>query len=873
MFAALALAAGLSVSTITGNQANAAPLATTVTAASAVTTASAGIVASGVPGDIYVDNASNANCSDTGSASGNEAQPFCTIVAAEGVVQPGQTIVVEPGFYAPVTVSVSGTPGNPITLLGATTGVATVAGSPTASAFLISGVHDVVISGFVAQTGSKAAAYEIDGQSSDITINDGKTESSKTEPGVQVDVASNVTVSRGSFEGGTGVQVNPGASGVDIAGNTVVSNIDPGIAVTGAPGTDVAGNTLQAWCGQGIVLTGASTGGAIENNIVQGACSTSTPETAISVSADSVTGATADYNLLDPLSGSDLYDWGGTGYTDLADFTSATGQGTHDFAEDPGLGNQVNVTSPGIGSAFEYVPASGSPAIDSANADAPGELPADQFGNPRSDDPAVPNTGAGSGRGTSTGYFDRGAVELVTGGSFSWPSVAPSGPLTATVTHTTAPTSSWTTNEPPVMVNVYKFGDGTFPVITTDSSNVEHTYQAAGLHTVSIEQGFPGYPLAATSAQVVVGADYTPLTPIRVLDTRNGTGVAAKAVAAGGTVTLPVAGANGVPANATAVVMNVAVLQEQAAGWVAVYPGTGSPPGVANLSFTKGKAVTNLVTAKVSGGEVSFRNGSSGTVELVADLQGYYGPGGSGLQPQSPSRVLDTRSGLGAAKQPLASGGRIRLNLSGKVPAGTTAAVLNVTVTAPQQAGWLAAYPDTTGTPGTASLSFARGQTVANLVIVPLNNGVADLFNGSRGTVQVIGDLQGYFSAGAPDSFVPYGPVRSVDTRSTGAIQKGGAVYVLPDQYNSCSSYVGCPDPVAVVDNLTAAQPTGNGYLTAYPYDAARPVAANVPFAPGVTVSNLAMTALSSGEFAIYNGSGGSVQVIADEFGYFIANG
>lgn len=72
-----------------------------------------------------------------------------------------------------------------------------------------------------------------------------------------------------------------------------------------------------------------------------------------------------------------------------------------------------------------------------------------------------------------------------------------------------------------------------------------------------------------------------------------------------------------------------------------------------------------------------FHNGSSGTVHLLMDLQGFYGRGGSGFKPVSPARVLDTRSGLGASSAgPIAAHGTLALILSGRLPADVTAAVL-----------------------------------------------------------------------------------------------------------------------------------------------------------------------------------------------------
>ena len=63
-------------------------------------------VASATTGStLYVDNTNS--CSDSGS--GTSTAPFCTIAAAAAVAQPGQTVQVSSGVYAPTTITRSGT--------------------------------------------------------------------------------------------------------------------------------------------------------------------------------------------------------------------------------------------------------------------------------------------------------------------------------------------------------------------------------------------------------------------------------------------------------------------------------------------------------------------------------------------------------------------------------------------------------------------------------------------------------------------------------------------------------------------------------------------------------------------------------------------
>ncbi|KIX77443.1 hypothetical protein SF23_12200 [Streptomyces sp. MBRL 10] len=79
------------------------------------------------------------------------------------------------------------------------------------------------------------------------------------------------------------------------------------------------------------------------------------------------------------------------------------------------------------------------------------------------------------------------------------------------------------------------------------------------------------------------------------------------------------------------------------------------------------------------------------------------------------------------------------------VPAtGVTAVVLNVTVTAPTEDSHLVVWPHGVARPGASNLNYLRGQTVSNLVIVPVVDGQVS-FYGAAGSLDLIADLNGYF--------------------------------------------------------------------------------------------------------------------------------
>ncbi|WP_206665769.1 hypothetical protein, partial [Pedococcus bigeumensis] len=160
-------------------------------------------------------------------------------------------------------------------------------------------------------------------------------------------------------------------------------------------------------------------------------------------------------------------------------------------------------------------------------------------------------------------------------------------------------------------------------------------------------------------------------------------------------------------------------------GYLTVFPSGQVRPTASNLNFVAGQAVANLVIVKVgAGGKVALYN-SSGQTHLVADVMGWY-PSGSEYAALAPSRVLDTRAGVGAPKAAVGSGGLVDLQVVGRggVPAsGVGAVVLNVTAVAPTRSGYLTVFPSGQVRPTASNLNFVAGQAVANLVIVKVGAG------------------------------------------------------------------------------------------------------------------------------------------------------
>jgi hypothetical protein len=123
----------------------------------------------------------------------------------------------------------------------------------------------------------------------------------------------------------------------------------------------------------------------------------------------------------------------------------------------------------------------------------------------------------------------------------------------------------------------------------------------------------------------------------------------------------------------------------------------------------------------------------------------------SGFVALSPSRVMDTRTGLGVPKAPLASGATVRLDLTGQVPDDATAVVLNVTEVGATTPGFLSVYPDGDARPGVSNLNWEDAGAHPNLVTVRLGGHAVQFFN-AVGSVDVLADLAGYYQPVATPS-------------------------------------------------------------------------------------------------------------------------
>jgi hypothetical protein len=423
----------------------------------------------------------------------------------------------------------------------------------------------------------------------------------------------------------------------------------------------------------------------------------------------------------------------------------------------------------------------------------------------------------------------------------------------------------------------------------------------------------------ASSMYTYVGlANYVPITPFRLLDTRSGGGGGALAPGAVRALQVTGVGASPIPSSATAVVLNVTEVSGSASSLLTVYPFGTSRPNASNLNFAARTVIANLVTvtlgAQGAQGAVNIYN-ALGSVNVVADVEGYFAPQPASdvqglFHPIAPVRVCDTRHGsptpICSARGAMSPETAMVVDVAGAsgIPGDGTAeaAVVNVTGVAGTAPTYLSLFPTNasggctyTGThaPPFSTINLPAGAVQANRVMVELgptgvggNNDALCVYN-AAGSINVLIDANGWFGSAAVPSSPPgyqyqaVAPTRICDTRvvsascAQGAVGPAATVAIDVAGKGGIPAAGGATRVVAIIANLTAVAPSLTTFLTLYPADLVRrPTVSDLNVDGGVVLPNLAVVQLDTsgdahdGDIYLYN-SAGVANAIVDIEGWF----
>ena len=361
---------------------------------------------------------------------------------------------------------------------------------------------------------------------------------------------------------------------------------------------------------------------------------------------------------------------------------------------------------------------------------------------------------------------------------------------------------------------------------------------------------------AAFSAPGDVSANFVRTTPTRVYDSRL-TPAGALPLLPNESRTIRVAGIHDIPGAADAFALNVTAVDPNANGYLTAWPaGTARPP-TSNINFHARRTIANMaMIAPGSGGEIALFNGSSGTVHVLVDVEGWFV---GGFHPIAPERPFDGRY-EGALRtgtpQSVVIAGR------GAVPSNARAVALNITVTDATATTFLTVWPTGQPQPTASNLNVVPGQTVANMATIGVGDGSSVSIAIGGGQANVLVDTLGWYDAG----FRPLPPSRIMDTRGGLCLARLGPgetrlVQVAGEGAVPANAH-------AVTLNVTAVHPTATTYLTVWPAGTPRPTASNLNAATGVVPNMVTVGLGDDGRVALYNDAG-LTDVLIDVTGWY----
>jgi hypothetical protein len=311
--------------------------------------------------------------------------------------------------------------------------------------------------------------------------------------------------------------------------------------------------------------------------------------------------------------------------------------------------------------------------------------------------------------------------------------------------------------------------------------DVQGYFAAASPASPSGPPVHPISPLASPSGL------FHPIPPLRMCDTREGTGTACSGstadnllgagqwtrVVVSGLPSGAGAGTPSVPSNGTAlaVALNLTAVSGTVPTYLSVVPprsGDACPtgtPAFSNLNVGAGVNLPNRVMVPLGPDQDVCVYNSQGSTNFILDVNGWFGDGGETSQGalfyvMQPTRICDTRAGTGTECSGNAIGPAQSLTVpvagvDGIPSAGNdhppVAVIANVTAVGGSQGTYFTLYPSDVSRPNASDVNAGPQQNTANLSIVQLattggSAGDIDLYN-AQGTTDALMDVAGWFQA------------------------------------------------------------------------------------------------------------------------------
>lgn len=345
---------------------------------------------------------------------------------------------------------------------------------------------------------------------------------------------------------------------------------------------------------------------------------------------------------------------------------------------------------------------------------------------------------------------------------------------------------------------------------------------------------------------------------------------------------IALAGRAGVVGDSRGLILNITVARPETVGWLRVWPCDQVEPATSTLNFWVNENRAN--TAVLALGTQGLCVRSTGRTDLVVDLVDQFEPIAGFADGAVAQRILDTRPIDGGSNP-------VHGWMADLLTEGGPASFLNVTAVHPKHGGFVSvtscpAWPDDSSPP-TSNVNFMAGETTANMVVVPA--GMPLCVYASADTDIVI-DLLGSLPASATSLVTEefgaqfrglynslgdfHAAERMTDTRrEEQAIERlvPGEPVRIPGRQTSMDVPEDGPAWPAAADvaivNLTAANPEGEGFLTAYDCDQPQPAVSTMNIFY-LNRAHLTFVPLSAdGSFCVVSTTG--TDLVVDRQGWF----
>lgn len=413
----------------------------------------------------------------------------------------------------------------------------------------------------------------------------------------------------------------------------------------------------------------------------------------------------------------------------------------------------------------------------------------------------------------------------------------------------------------------------------------------ATLPTIDLDAPCFGFTTCVTisgaASPTAPAAEFHPMAPVRILDTRKELGISGGVVqpgdgsadtsnadlrvAAVANHELKVTGVAGIPeSGVAAVLLNVTAVDPAGDGFITIGPrptgrgnvfddqnSFGTWPSSSNLNLSAGVTTPNMVLVRVGAGGLIRFHVYGTTTHVLADVAGWFGPSDaevSGFTPVQPKRLLDTRH------EPTGqlTGGTTRLltvaGVAG-IPLDADSVVANITAVSPSGNGYVTAYPSGTSLPDVSNLNMRSSVTRPNLAVIAIGDDGKIALRPELADTHLLVDVFGYYRNDSGAATTTASPFRIVDSRN--GIGTTKAPFGSSERRRvSVAGVGGVPSTAsAIYLNITVVSPTGEGFLSVWPAGGDVPNVSNLNWVSGDTVPNMAVVGL---------GDDGSIDVRVD---------